>query len=114
MLIAPLLLAACASRGGSRDQPTEQITVVVQNDLRPAVAVTIRLLSEGGARHLLGNVPPQGTRNLPVEVAAVAGSYYLESQAADGRVLRSRNFSLFPYSRVEWSLFSNSLVVEAP
>jgi hypothetical protein len=114
-LVVPLLLmAACASSGGSRDQPAEQITVVVRNDLRPATAVTIRLLSEGGARHLLGSVAPQGTRTLGVEVGAVAGTYHLEAQAADGRELRSRSFTPFPFSRVSWSLFSNSLAVDAP
>lgn len=114
LLIAALLLAACATGGGSRDDSSERITVVVRNDLRPATAVTVRLLSEGGARHLLGNVPPGGTRSLPVEVAAVAGTYHLTAQASDGREVRSREFSLFPFSRVEWSLFSNSLGVQSP
>lgn len=88
--------------------------MVVRNDLRPAAAVTIRLLSQGGSRHLLGNVPPQGTRAIPVEVAGVAGNYHLEAQASDGRELRSRNFSPFPHSRIEWSLFNNSITVEDP
>jgi hypothetical protein len=113
-LVAPLLLLAACASGGGRDDATEQITVVVRNDLRPATAVTIRLLAEGGARHLLGSVPPQGTRTLPLQVGAVAGTYHLEAQAADGRELRSRSFTPFPFSRVAWSLFSNSLDVEAP
>ncbi|HEX6068696.1 MAG TPA: hypothetical protein VFZ18_02705 [Longimicrobiaceae bacterium] len=114
LLVAPLLLAACAAGGGSREDAVEPITVAVRNDLRPPTAVTVRLFSDGGARYLLGNVPPQQTRSLPVEVGFVAGEYHLVAEAADGRELRSRTFAAFPFGRVEWTLFSNSLSVQSP
>ena len=107
-------MAACALGRGSGDEPAERITVTVRNDLRPATAVTVRLLSEGGARHLLGNVPPQSTRTIPLEVTAVAGSYHLSAEATDGRELRSRSFAVAPFDLVDWSLFNNSVEVRSP
>ena len=107
-------MTACAVGGAGRGAASERITIVVHNDLRPAIEVTVRLVSEGGARHLLGHVPPQTTRTLPLEVGSIAGSYHLHAAASDGREVRSRTFTPFPYSRVEWSLFSNSLGVDAP
>ena len=114
LLVAPLLTSACATGRGSGDQEAERITVTVRNDLRPAAAVTVRLHSDGGARHLLGNVPPQSTRSLPVEVAAVAGSYHLSAEATDGRQVRSRSFAAGPFDFVDWSLFTNRVDVRSP
>lgn len=114
LLVAPLLLGACATGGGSREDAVEPITVAVRNDLRPPTEVTIRLFADGGARYLLGSVPPQQTRSLSAELGAVAGEYHLVAEAADGRELRSRTFAAFPFGRVEWSLFNNSLSVQSP
>ena len=114
LVLVPLLLAACAGNSGGREDPPESVTVVVRNELRPATAVTVRLIAEGGGRHLIGSVPPQNTRSISVELGAVSGLYHLEAEGADGRQVRSRSFSLFPFSRADWNLFSNLVTVEAP
>lgn len=114
LLLVPLLLASCAGNRGGRESPPESVTVVVRNDLRPATSVTVRLVAEGGGRHLLGSIPPQANRSLAAELGVVSGTYHLEAQGTDGREVRSRSFSLFPYSRVDWNLFSNLVTIDAP
>ena len=115
LLLVPLpLLAACAGNRSSSEDPPDAVTVVVRNNLRPATAVTVRLVAEGGGRHLLGSIPPQGTRSFRSEPGVVSGTYHLEAEGADGQEMRSRSFSLFPFSRADWSLFSNLVTVDAP
>lgn len=110
-LLAPLLLAACASGGGSRQVLSQTAEVTVENDLRPAREVTVRLSSTSGTRRILGSVPPGGTRSLTVDEPGFSGQYRLIAQGADGDEVQSRQFTLFPGAQVRWTLFSNTLSV---
>ncbi len=111
LLVAALLVAACATSGGRREPRPTLVRVIVQNNLRPAGEVTIRLISSTGERRVLGSVPPGSDRTLEFEDATFTGTFQLVARLADGNQVESRSFTLFPAARVEWVLFNNTLNV---
>src|SRR5688500_17965348 len=109
VLVATLLLAACATRareGGSQSGELAAISII--NDLRPHSVVTVRIISSSGVRRILGSVPPQGSRGFTYDETSFAGQYQLTAEAADGRLVESRQLSIFLGAEVRWSLFSTT------
>jgi hypothetical protein len=116
LLVAPLLMAACAPGGGNRSRKIEgeTVTIQVRNDLRPQTEVTLRIASSNGVRRILGSVPPGGSRKVTFEEGSFSGQYRLVAETASGQEMESRPFSLFRNAEVSWTLFNNTLRVVEP
>lgn len=113
LLTATLLLAACVAAGRSRQAVEDQVSIRIENNLRPESEVTVRLISTSGTRRVLGSVSPHTTRTLEYAESPFSGSYRLTAQSADGREVSSQAFALFGGARVVWELFNNTLNVAA-
>jgi hypothetical protein len=105
---ALLLLAACAAGGRARAGAVE---VEVRNDMLPRADLTVRVVSDGGFRQLLGGVAPGATRTLRFQEPLYTGRYRLVGQRADGTEVTSLPFSLFAGARVTWTVRENRLSV---
>ena len=112
LVVAPLLLAACAApRAASRTVTGRTASFLIQNDLRPGSAVTVRIASTAGLRRVLGSVAPQSSRTVTLDESSFAGQYRLIAETSDGEEIESRQFTLFANARVSWALFNNTLSV---
>ena len=111
-LLALLALACSASRATYPPQgDLYRIAVHVENDLTARSDVTVRMVASTGASSLLGGVPPGQERSFEYRERLLTGSYALTASTGDGRLLRSRAFTLFPGAAVLWSIQLNDLRV---
>lgn len=106
---ALLLVAACAAGRGAAAGAVE---VEVRNDMLPRADLTVRVISEGGFRQLLGGVAPGATRTLRFREPSYPGRYRLVGQRPDGTEVTSLPFTLFAGAHVTWTVRDNQLSVE--
>ncbi|NIQ53421.1 MAG: hypothetical protein GWN71_08295 [Gammaproteobacteria bacterium] len=81
----------------------------MENDLTDRSDVLVRIVAGGGVPSTLGGVSPGGRETFRFHEPLVAGNYVLTASAGDGRVLRSRPFTLFPGAMVVWRLQHDEL-----
>ncbi len=116
LLVAPLLLAACATSSGSvsRDAVVTgggRVSVEVQNDALPPVSLTVQLLAPRGQRTILGALASGRTRVFPLRETSFSGMYRLVAEGAGSARVTSTPFALFSGAQVIWNLRDNSLRV---
>lgn len=109
-LVALSLLAACAS-GGTRTggTPDPAMRLQVQNDLVPPRGVTVRAVSAGGPRSMLGTVSAGRTTVLEYEQPGFQGMYYFIAEVDGGPDIQSRSVILREGAELVWSLQTNTL-----
>lgn len=111
VLIAMPLLAACAT-GAPREgsgSPRVNTVLEVQNNLLPPRGVTIRVISAGGPRTVLGVVPTGRTVEFEYEQPGFQGIYYFVAEIDGGASVRSSNVTLRDGTKWEWTLQTNVL-----
>jgi len=110
--IMPLLLMGCRSggrSGGASEEP--MVTVRVDNNLVPAVALTISLIPEQGERRTIGVVPAGSTEALRFPVRGGTDPHRLLAEPASGAGTVSRPFALANASGLQWNVGRNALDV---
>ncbi|NIQ54350.1 MAG: hypothetical protein GWN71_13535 [Gammaproteobacteria bacterium] len=111
LALALLVLPACASTGEGSDEGTLHVPIQVENDLTARGDVTIRIVASNGASAFLGGAAPGSARIFDYREGMFSGNYRLTARTGDGRVIRSRPFTLFPGAGVIWQLQRNVLQV---
>lgn len=108
--VALLLCAACAAGAGrSRKVQSPEVLFQVHNDLNPPRALTVRLVSQQGARALLGSLTPGQTKTLRYRDAAYHGQYRLVAEGGARGDITSSTFTLTPGLKVVWMLQGNTI-----
>jgi hypothetical protein len=107
-LVTLLLGAACAGRGAFVEEEGAQrgVTLWVRNNLSSPSALRVYVISEGGARDLLGTVSPAETKSLPVRQPPV-GRYRFLARTDGGSEVISNIVTFHENEVLEWDLFSN-------
>ena len=114
LAVMPTLLAGCLSSsrsGGGSEAPTA--TARVENNLVPAVALTISLIPEQGERRTIGVVPAGETQELRFPVRGGTDPHRLlaEPTSGAGAGTVSRRFALANASGLQWNVGRNELNV---
>ena len=108
LALTPLVFSACRF-GGRPEEPTA--TARVENNLVPAVALTVSLVPEQGERRTIGVVPAGSTEELRFPIRGGADPHRLLAEPASGPGTVSRTFPLANASRLEWNVGRNVLNV---
>jgi hypothetical protein len=108
------VLSGCAS-GPAFDaaQPTAsegEVLIQVEHNAQSASALAIHIVDHSGIRHRLGVVAPGQVETFGLGGIILAGRYTLLAEAADGRTLQSRPFSLVRRDGVRWDVHVNRVV----
>lgn len=108
-----LASSACGSTRASSpfEGDTSTVRVRVENDLTDRTDVLVRIVPGSGVPSTLGGVPPGERQTFQFREPLIAGRYTLSASTGDGRVLRSRPFTLFPEAIVVWRLQHDELLV---
>ena len=110
MLVAALLLGACAS-GQSGTAGGGSFVVRVNNNLVPPIVVTVSLQPASGPERVLGQAWTSRITDLRYNGLAPQGEYRLLARTVDDRVLASEIMVLDNVAAVEWSLQSNLVTI---
>jgi hypothetical protein len=86
------------------------VVVQVEHNALAASALAIHIVDQSGIRHRLGIVAPGQVETFALDGIIIGGRYTLLAEAADGRTLRSRAFSLVGRAGVNWDVRHNRLV----
>lgn len=113
LLLVATALTGCASAGERESGSAHVIPVRIENDLTNRSDASIHMIAVRGASTLLGGVRPGGSSLLEYREQNPSGLYYLRARTGDGRVIESRQFTLFPDAGVVWYLKRNDLRVVA-
>lgn len=108
IVFVPLVVAGCRF-GGRSEEPTA--TARVENNLVPAVALTISLIPEQGERRTIGVVPAGSTGEFRFPVRGGTDPHRLLAEPASGAGTVSRRFALANASRIDWNVGRNALDV---
>lgn len=111
LLVAPLLAGGCLFGGGGSSTPT--VAIRVENNLVPAVELTISVIPSVGSRRTVGVVAPSQRGELQVPVGSDTEPYRLLAESGAGPAIASRQFTLSTASVVEWNVGQNTLNVSA-
>lgn len=110
--LLPLLLTGCRFGGRAGDSSeAHTITARVENNLIPAVALTISLVPEQGERRTIGVVPPGSTVELSFPLDGAGDPHRLLAEPANGAGTVSRRFTLRTALRLQWNVGRNALDV---
>jgi hypothetical protein len=103
------LLAACASAGGRSSGPTLPVQLEINNNLSLPTDITVYAITHGGARTLLGDVPPGTTRSFTFKPVSFSERYHLLAIRPLKRPIRSQFFSVGDdmTGTVVWTLVPN-------
>jgi hypothetical protein len=103
------LLAACASAGGRTEGPTLAIDLQVNNNLVIPTDLSVYAIRQGGARALVGNVPPGASRTFKFKPVAFSEPYRLIAIRPNGRMIRSQTFTVGSdmTGAINWTLVPN-------
>lgn len=109
------MVASSACGGARTGSPFEgdaaAVQVTVENDLTDRSDVLVRIVPGSGVPSTLGGVSPGRSGTFQFREPLTAGRYILTASTGDGRVLRSRPFTLFPSATVVWRLQHDELRV---
>ena len=114
LAILPLLLIGCGSgRRADAGASPDALSVVarVENNLVPAVALTISLIPEQGERRTIGVVAAGTSGEFRVPVRGGTDPHRLLAEPASGAGTVSRRFELANASAVQWNVGRNALDV---
>lgn len=110
VLLALALSAACAGRTGGAINPEDGVAVRVDNNVIPPTSLTVFMVTETGARQILGSVSPSAARSFRYSPAALASSRFrLLARPTTGADLVSQPFTLVDTGAIEWSVRNNSI-----
>jgi hypothetical protein len=107
-------VSGCASAPASDPaQPTasgSDVAIQVEHNAQGASALAIHIVDQSGIRHRLGVVTPGQVETFGLGGIILSGRYTLLAEAADGRTLQSRPFSLVRRDGVSWDVHGNRVV----
>lgn len=112
--LAAIWWAGCASGGAEpapRPDGAADLVVEIENNLAPAVAVTVLVDDPTEIERLLGSVDTGLTRSFPLDTSNLTAGYRLVAETADGETIRSDPVDALGASTVHWDLEQNILRV---
>lgn len=109
LTLAMPVLSACSMMG--KASRGEEVTVVVENNLRLPSPVTVWVYSDVGDRRLLGPVNPGRTTPLRFRAGNITGSYRLVAIINRTNSIASQPVSLNGGETVNWQLLNNVALV---
>jgi hypothetical protein len=121
LALALSLTSACTggsgsiARGGAGGDPgpsSQQVEIIVENNLVPSTAVTIHSVGTQGSRRLVGTVPPGSTRTLRFRTGTLVERYSFVASVGISQNLTSNPLSLSGGDTVRWQLNSNTISVQ--
>jgi hypothetical protein len=116
LALALSLTSACGGTGatpGSDPGPSsQQVEIIVENNLVPSTAVTIHSVGTQGSRRLVGTVPPGTTRTLRFRTGTLVERYSFVASVGISQNLTSNPLSLSGGDTVRWQLNSNTISVQ--
>jgi hypothetical protein len=121
LALALSLTSACTGasgsvvRGGPGGDPgpsSQQVEIIVENNLVPSTSVTIHSVGTQGARRLVGTVPPGTTRTLRFRAGTLVERYSFVASVGISQNLTSNPLSLSGGDTVRWQLNSNTISVQ--
>jgi hypothetical protein len=108
------VLGGCASAPASESAEATaldgEVLIQVEHNSQAASALAIHIVDHSGIRHRLGVVAPGQVETFGLGGIILAGRYTLLAEAADGRTLQSRPFSLVREEGVSWDVRVNRVV----
>jgi hypothetical protein len=84
--------------------------IQVEHNALSASVLAIHIVDQSGIRHRLGIIAPGQVETFALDGIVLGGRYTLLAEAADGRTLISRPFSLVGRDGVNWNVRHNRVV----
>ncbi len=110
-LLALGLVGCATSARRTAESEAQAIVIEVDNNLVPAMALTVWAVPDGGTQTMIGNVGPAERKALRYVPTSRALTYRLRARLTGGRDLLSNPISMVDAQRVTWNVQSNLATV---